>query len=83
MPEEKPDITDALNWLASHSGEYSVVILEHIEQLTTKVDGFNSWLNRLDKLCNEPYVEMPTGMTREERHSWAKQAQQNVSMTNK
>ena len=30
MPEEKPDITDALNWLASHSGEYSVMILEII-----------------------------------------------------
>ena len=36
MPEEKPDITDALNWLASHSGEYSKQIIDAFEALKQK-----------------------------------------------
>lgn len=30
---DKPPIEQALNWLASHSGEYSVVLLDYIAEL--------------------------------------------------
>lgn len=63
---DKPHIEQAINWLASHSGEYSVVLLDYIAEL-----GFaNESLHR-DKLelsrqldeenkcqhCNKKYEE--------------------------
>ena len=35
-------------------------------------------VKRLISLCDEPSVKMPTGMTREERRAWAKQAQKTL-----
>ena len=39
--QDKPDITDALNWLASHSGKYSVMILDHIADIGFINDGLH------------------------------------------
>ena len=35
---------------------------------------FGSSLNRLIALTEEPSVKMPSGLTREQRRAWAKQA---------
>ena len=93
----EPEVTlpDALAWLESHSGKYSVVILGYISGLefinkglrdqNVKLHGLTdsmneSWVNRIDSLCNELSVKMPDGMTREERHQWAKDAQKNANI---
>ena len=63
---DKPPIEQAINWLASHSGEYSVVLLDYIAELGFANESLHRYKLELSRQldeenkcqhCNKKYEE--------------------------